>query len=879
VAEIHHDDDNTQTHIPLAKDTMVGHYRIVEKIGAGGMGDVYLAEDTRLDRKVALKFLSPYLCQDEQCRARFTREAQAAARLDHPNIVTVHEVSEYRGRPYFAMAHVEGRPLKEYAAGIEPSIDRIVEIGIQACEGLQEAHDKGITHRDIKPSNILVDSHGRARIVDFGLASVAGKDQLTKTGSTLGTIGYMSPEQVQGKQVDHRSDLFSLGVVLYELITRQNPFKRDSEAATLKAVSDYTPEPLARFKRDVPDLLESLIGKLLEKNPGHRYQSAADLLADFKRIWDEISHPSVESAVLTQVAGKRKFPLLITALVLIAISAVVIVYLVMDRQPIRHTVAQRRQLTFFGDANLPAISPDGEYLAYIRRGASKKTRIVMVQYLGGGSPIKVYEDEAIFYLRWSPDGSELLLTAWNDSVSGIVVVPRMGGSSRQYSITGWYPTWSPDGSRIATVAVNGRIYFIDKKSGDTSSVACDTSLWAVEWSPNGDLLALNLGNFSEPYLAIGDLQGNVFGWVVDTIPATNPIWSQRGDAIYFMDMKDDEPPNVYKIRVDPRSGKKEGEPTLLVADLLGAQYSYSISGDGRKLVFRQSIRSSNLWLVQLEGQGVDQSKVVQLTTGTANKFEASISPDGSQIAFAMVTQGVPHIFTIPIEGGPPKQITHTNISNHSPVWSPDGKTIAYTTNTGDSQKIARIESGGGVPRLSEKSYTTQVLSWYPGERILYNDWRNCGFFDPENEIIEKLMDNDINGYLRRFYYSPNGQKVALIITEFEGEWHARGHTTKRLAIYSVDDQAELWTEPFDGESELIGWSQDGKWLYFYSTNDIKTTINRKRIDDGLTKSVVSLPWTDVYEIAMAPSCSTFVCVRGRSQSDIWMVENFDPDIE
>jgi serine/threonine protein kinase/Flp pilus assembly protein TadD len=276
--------DKTNSYVALTAGTLVSHYRIINKIGSGGMGEVYLAEDTELDRQVALKFLAPHLCQDEECRRRFKREAQAAAKLDHPNIVTVHEVKEYQGRPFFAMAHVEGQSLREYAAGRELSADDVIELGIQLCEGLQAAHDNGVTHRDIKPSNILIDSHGRARIVDFGLASVVGKDQLTRTGSTLGTVGYMSPEQVQGKEIDHRSDLFSLGVVLYELITKQNPFKRDSDAATLKAVSEDTAEPLARYKREVPELLESIVAKLLEKNPAHRYQSAAGVVSDLRRL-------------------------------------------------------------------------------------------------------------------------------------------------------------------------------------------------------------------------------------------------------------------------------------------------------------------------------------------------------------------------------------------------------------------------------------------------------------------------------------------------------------------------------------------------------------------------------------------------------------------
>jgi serine/threonine protein kinase/tetratricopeptide (TPR) repeat protein len=283
------DDDNTRTYVALTAGTMVSHYRIIEKIGAGGMGEVYLAEDTKLDRKVALKFLPQHLCQNADCTARFTREAQATAKLSHPNIVTIFEVSDFNGRPFFAMEHVEGMTLKDVIDGKPLPMDRIIEIGIQVCEGLQAAHEKGITHRDIKPSNILIDSHGRARIVDFGLASVLGTDQLTKTGSTLGTIGYMSPEQVRGDKVDHRTDLFSFGVVLYEMITGHSPFKADSEAATLHAITNTKPDLLARFRREVPAEIQTIIDKALEKDVATRYQHADEIATDLKRLTSQLT--------------------------------------------------------------------------------------------------------------------------------------------------------------------------------------------------------------------------------------------------------------------------------------------------------------------------------------------------------------------------------------------------------------------------------------------------------------------------------------------------------------------------------------------------------------------------------------------------------------
>ena len=274
------DDDKTQAVTVISKGTVINHYRIVEKIGSGGMGEVYLAEDTELNRKVALKFLSLHLCQDADCRARFKREAQAAAKLDHPNIVTVYEVGEHQGRPFFAMQHIEGWSLREYASHHELTIPQVLEIGIQIAEGLQAAHEKGVTHRDIKPANVLIDSHGRAKVFDFGLATVQGCDHLTKTGSMLGTIGYMSPEQVRGEKVDQRTDIFSLGVVLYEMITGQHPFKSDNDAATSRNIIDHEPEPLARYKSGVSTELQRIISKAMAKNRALRYQHVDEMLAD-----------------------------------------------------------------------------------------------------------------------------------------------------------------------------------------------------------------------------------------------------------------------------------------------------------------------------------------------------------------------------------------------------------------------------------------------------------------------------------------------------------------------------------------------------------------------------------------------------------------------
>lgn len=303
----------------------VSHYRIIEKIGSGGMGEVYLAEDTELHRKVALKFLPPGYSSDPDVFARFRREAQAAAALDHPNIITIHQVAMHEDRPYIVMAHVEGLPLGDYVSRKKPSLKAILDLAIQIGEGLAKAHGAGVVHRDLKPDNILVDDDGRPKILDFGLAKQAGVTKITQEASTLGTIYYMSPEQTRGEDVDHRSDIFSLGTVLYEMLTRHLPFQGEHTTAVMYAITGTTPQPLARYNNEVTPELERIVAKMLAKDPRERYQSAADLVADLRRerrLSDSAVHTPPPAPGAVRAGGRRsnalKFGIPVAAAVLIA---------------------------------------------------------------------------------------------------------------------------------------------------------------------------------------------------------------------------------------------------------------------------------------------------------------------------------------------------------------------------------------------------------------------------------------------------------------------------------------------------------------------------------------------------------------------------------
>ncbi|MHC4991462.1 MAG: protein kinase domain-containing protein, partial [Planctomycetota bacterium] len=290
----------------------IGRYTIIERIGAGGMGEVFLAEDPDLRRRVAIKLLPPHLRDDASFATRFKREAQAAAALSHPGIVTVYEVGEHEGFPFIAMEYVQGQTLRELLKDGRLGLDRAVSLAAQVAEGLAKAHAGGIVHRDIKPANIIVDDDGRARILDFGLAALPGSEKVTKTGSTMGTLGYMAPEQVAGGTADERADLFSLGAVLYELLTGHAPFDRANHAATLKAICEDDPEPVRRHCPDVPASVERVVERLLIKDPARRYGCAGDVARDLHAIGQDRGQGGRPSR------HQRRAPVLLAGVVIVA---------------------------------------------------------------------------------------------------------------------------------------------------------------------------------------------------------------------------------------------------------------------------------------------------------------------------------------------------------------------------------------------------------------------------------------------------------------------------------------------------------------------------------------------------------------------------------
>jgi len=876
------DDDKTQSYTSLTKDTIVGHYRIVEKIGAGGMGEVYLGEDTQLDRKVALKFLPHHLCQVKDCRARFKREALAAAKLSHPSIIHVYEVSEYNGRPFFVMEHVEGKSLRDYIAEKEFSIEQILELSIQICEGLYEAHQKGVTHRDIKPSNILIDSHGRAKIVDFGLASVAGTDQLTKTGSTLGTVGYMSPEQVQGKEIDHRTDLFSLGVVLYEIITKKNPFKRDTEAATLKAVIDDMPEPIARFKSGLPDGFQSIIDKALEKDSTTRYQHADGMLSDLTRI-SRNSSDSVKSygSDAHKISGRPKWVVFVVSGLLLALF-VYIAFPFFGVDTDKRLINQK-QMTSLGNIILSDISPDGLFFAYVRNNEEGIGEI-FVQDMLGSNPIRVFSDDVIYGIRWSPDSKDILISSKNDSTGGLSIISRLGGRYRKITrlrVVYNSMAWSPDGQKIACFNPTKLFMIVDKLTGEISQFTVNGPFeWTFnpQWSPDGKWIAFRTISSEERALWLLEIDSEQIS-KLSTGCDGSIFWSHADNSIYFL-RAHQEKYKLMKGEIDLKNKRFKSEPTEIFAGI-NAAATISMTSDGTRLLYTHVLEWSNLWKLNLNNQSREGiSETQQLTHGTSLILNSDISPNGKELAYSAVVAGERHIFKKRFDGSAPIQLTFSNSPNWSPAWSSSGDKLAFTCSDGQSFRIAVISSEGSNPRIYENSHVgsnkdLKQVRWGPSSFIQYIDMgnRNINLMNPISGIESQLISNNSDGYvLRTSGFSPLRDEMLVYRNWWfrtqNGEWVSKSG----IWLLSRDDSSQTYLYP-GFTFNLIGWSEDGLWVYAWQNETLlKVSIDHNRIID----TVGHLPLGEISEVAKGYSDSIFVFAKKEIYQDVWLVEGLTP---
>jgi eukaryotic-like serine/threonine-protein kinase len=715
--------------MPLAPGSRLGPYEIVSPLGAGGMGEVYRARDTKLDRLVAVKVLSAHLVESPEYLARFEREAKAVAALSHPNILAIHDFGTHGGATYAAMELLDGETLRQrISAGPLPP-RKAVEIGVQIARGLAAAHEKGIVHRDLKPENVFVTNDGAIKILDFGLARherPAGADDATtpvpafktETGTVMGTAGYMSPEQVRGAAVDARSDIFSFGAVLYEMLTGAPAFRRDTAVETMTAVLREDPPDLPSSASARLPAVDRIVRRCLEKRPAERFQSARDLAFQLESL-THVSAPDDAPTLVTKPAKRppaarggaaRVAALAAGGLALVAVLALAAKGLL---APAPAEPPRISRLTYSGDDSEPTASPDGAMVAFTSR-RDGRPRIWLKQLAGGGeAALTAGPDRSP---RFAPDGAGVLFVRDDIAAPAIYRAALVGGAPRLLVTDAYEADWSPDGRRIAFLRARasaaGRSSLLgvaDVQSGQETVLAdvSDADLYGVRWSPDGRRIAAIRAPATGSATAYAAIVVDAAGGAVraaasegESGPLSYPAWNGPGsDLVYAASTSVTGGVSGALARVVRRDPSSRRERTLfwapnLFTTLGGAKdfARFDVLGPGR-LVFDETEQQQHLRLIDV-GAGSRDPDGKAATRGRGRDRQPAFSPDGATVVFSSNRSGNLDLWLMNVETGALRQATDDPAADWDPAYSPDGKHLLWSSDRSGSLQVWMANADG-----------------------------------------------------------------------------------------------------------------------------------------------------------------------------------------
>ena len=896
----------------------LGHYKILELIGKGGMGEVYRAEDTTLKRQIALKVLPPGLASSQERLKRFRREAETLAALDHPSIVTVFTVEQDKDVPFLTMQLVEGRQLSTLIPKDGMPLERILEIAIPLSDALASAHEKGVIHRDLKPANLMLSDEGRVKVLDFGLAKLRPDldaaaetetetltEPLTGKGFVLGTIPYMSPEQLQGNPLDHRTDLFSLGGVLYQMATGERPHKGETPISVITSIVNDEPRPVDEVRTDLPPDLGRIIGRCLEKDRERRFQSAKEIRSELEDLKTGKSSGASRkrSVVIPQLRRRRKLLWHLVAVAVVATAG----YLAWQRlepepQPDEPPAASsplsgtHSQLTFDpGMEQDPSLSPDGRSFVYSSYRSGNGD--IYFRRVSGGKVLNLTEDslEDDLHPAFSPDGDSIAFRSERDG-GGIFVMGAMGEDVRRLTDFGYFPSWSPDGEEVVfttgwmrtgwTQARNQRIWIVDVSSGDLREVL-DHSALRPDWSPNGYRIAFwgkspgEDGKYDIFTVAAGG--GQPVQVTQDPPYDDGPVWSADGKHLFFCSRRGGTE-NIWRVPIDEVTGRVLGEAEPVTSGTSAAG-GLSVSRDGSRLAYFVHKRNMQIQRVAFDpGEERVLGGPTEVTPLGSDSIYPAVSPDGEWVAFAGRFAG-PRSWAIGIirtDGTDQRQLTESGDVDTYPAWSPDGERIAFWSRRSGSREVWLVRRDGtGLQQLTEvPGKTVQPPVWSPdGQRLAATiNYGSTYVFNadqpwtehPPEEIPRYQAEGNV--FFLPWSWSPDGKVLA---GDAHGE-HEDGNEASGIVLYSFETGEYRQLTDFglypqwlaDGRRVLFLVGAEGEVPARFALLDTETGEHREVLSSeilGITPDTINF-WP-----RLSLDNRAIIFTRFHEEADIWML--------